>query len=101
MPSAQAAETQESSRVSWVSVPLAQQVAAAVAGGADGEHVAADQRGHRRGAHAGVVLAVVGGLEDPLVGQLDGGLQAVAVEGEVGLQPVGPGDLLLLVASSG
>ena len=75
-----------------------QQVAAAVAGGAHGEHVAAHQGRHRGRAHARVLLPLVGGAVHLLVGELDRGLEPVAVEGEVHVQPVGPGDLLLPVA---
>ena len=77
----------------------AHQVAAAVADRADRERAAVHQRGHGGGAHAGVVLAVVRGLEHPLVGQADGGLEPVGLEGELLLQAVGPGDVLLLAVA--
>ena len=74
------------------------EVAAAVARGPHGHHVAGDEGGDHGRPHARVLLAVVRGPEDLLVGELDRGLDPVAVEGEVHVQPVGPGDLLLLVA---
>ena len=76
-------------------LPRAEQVHAAVTDVTEVRAVAVHEDRRHRGGHPLVLALLLGGLQDLAVGVADGRLEAIAVVGDVLVEPEGPGDLLV------